>query len=255
MPEISVLIPAYNEERLIASVLDSVRLSFAAIPPRSFEIIVCDNNSSDRTAAIATENGAIVVPEPHNQIARARNTAAKSARGKWLIFLDADTFLNPGALQDTIAALESGSVCGGGSVMQFDGRPLQLFALLLWRTWTTVSVLFRLAAGSYLFCLRDAWVETGGFDETVYAGEELFFSEIIKAWGKERRLKFKVLTKAPVLTSSRKMEWYGQWELFYWVLRMSMPGAIRSRERCNLWYVRPENQLRNPAVAVSKKRP
>ena len=116
-PEISVLIPAFNEEQLIGSVIDSVNQSFAAIAPRSYEIIVCDNNSTDRTAGIALDKGAQVVSEPHNQIARARNTAAKIARGNWLIFLDADTFLSPALLKNTIEALETGRVCGGGSAL------------------------------------------------------------------------------------------------------------------------------------------
>src|SRR5579862_7742673 len=102
---ISVLIPAYNEERLIGRVIDSVRESFAALSLASYEIIVCDNNSTDQTGAVAAAKGAIVVGEPHNQIARARNAAARNSRGKWLIFLDGDTFLNPDSLRDTLRAL------------------------------------------------------------------------------------------------------------------------------------------------------
>jgi len=58
-------------------------------------------------------------------------------------------------------------------------------------------------------------METGGFDETVYAEEELFFSTTSNL-GKERGLKFKVLSSFPVLTSARKDGMYGQWELFFW---------------------------------------
>jgi len=241
-PEISVLIPAFNEEQLIGSVIDSVNQSFAAIAPRSYEIIVCDNNSTDRTAGIALDKGAQVVSEPHNQIARARNTAAKIARGNWLIFLDADTFLSPALLKNTIEALETGRVCGGGSALAFDTKSIGFFALLLLRTWNPVSAFFGLAAGSYLFCFREAWVETGGFDESVYAGEEIFFSKKLKLWGRARGLKFKIFTDAPVFTSARKMEWYGQWELISKMLWMTWPGAINSREKCGLWYTRPPTQ-------------
>src|SRR5438876_11028275 len=55
------------------------------------ELIVCDNNSDDRTAQIARAAGARVVFEPVNQIARARNTGAAHAAGEWLIFIDADS--------------------------------------------------------------------------------------------------------------------------------------------------------------------
>src|SRR5688572_28136620 len=94
-PDVSVLIPAYNEQAFIGRVIESVHQSFASIPERSYEIIVCDNNSTDRTAELAAANGAKVVFEPHNQIARARNAAARAANGNWFIFLDADTLLNP----------------------------------------------------------------------------------------------------------------------------------------------------------------
>ena len=238
-PQISVLIPAFNEEALIGEVLDSVRGSFAAVAPRDFEIVVCDNNSTDRTAEIARGRGAAVVPEPHNQIARARNTAAKSARGKWLIFLDGDTFLSPSLLKNTLAAIDSGRVCGGGSVIRFDSESIGFLASILLRTWNPISAFFGLAAGSYLFCNRVAWVETGGFDASVFAGEEIFFSKMLKVWGAERGLKFKVFTDTPILTSARKMEWYGQWELIFTMLRMAWPGAINRREKCGLWYTRP----------------
>lgn len=69
-PDVSVLIPAYNEEAFIGRVIDSVHQSFASVPDCSFEIIVCDNNSTDRTAEIAATKDAKVVFEPHNQIAR-----------------------------------------------------------------------------------------------------------------------------------------------------------------------------------------
>lgn len=122
IPRLSVLIPAYNEQELVSSAIDSVDGSFAAISWSSYEIVVCDNNSKDKTAEIASSKGAKVVFEPHNQIARARNTAAKSAQGEWLIFLDADTRLNPDVLKAVIDNLGSRRVCGGGALMGFDGE-------------------------------------------------------------------------------------------------------------------------------------
>ena len=90
----SVIIPAYNEEVLLPATLASVRESMLAIPELVGETIVTDNNSSDRTADIATAAGARVVYEEHQQIARARNAGAQIARGRYFIFLDADTLLN-----------------------------------------------------------------------------------------------------------------------------------------------------------------
>ena len=73
--KISVIIPAFNEERLIVETLRQVKAATAAFSRRGWETetIVCDNNSTDRTAELARAGGAAVVFEPVNQIARARN--------------------------------------------------------------------------------------------------------------------------------------------------------------------------------------
>jgi glycosyltransferase involved in cell wall biosynthesis len=238
-PQVSVLIPAYNEEALIARVIASVVQSFSAIPDRSYEIIVCDNNSTDRTAEIAAMNGAKVVAESHNQIARARNTAAKAAKGNWFIFLDADTLLNTELLDRTLNCLASGEVVGGGATVAFDKVIRSPFAYLLTHVWTTISVVFRLAAGSYIFCTREAWAGTGGFDEQFYAGEELFFSKKLKKWGRRRAQRFTIIAGAPVVTSARKLEWFNQWQLLTRMLVLALPGALKRRDRCDLWYSRP----------------
>jgi glycosyltransferase involved in cell wall biosynthesis len=239
MPDISVLIPAYNEEALIGRVLDAVKESFASLPRVTYEIVVCDNNSTDKTGEIAAAHGAVVVKEPHNQIARARNTAAKSGRGKWFIFVDGDTFLPPRLLADTMRALEGGVICAGGSVIKFDRDDLGGFAKAVFHLWTWISISFNLAAGSYIFCPREAWADTGGFDEEFYAGEEIYFSNKLKKWAAARGLKFKVLAGSPIVTSARKLEWYGPWQLLRHVLVMIWPGSIKRRESCSLWYTRP----------------
>ena len=216
-----------------------MRSSFAQAGIESYEIIVCDNASTDATAELARAEGAQVVFEPHNQISRARNAAARSARGRWLIFLDADTLLMPGLLSETMARLEDGEVCAGGAVLQFGTAKLGLLAGALLGFWNWISTRLRLAAGSYIFCMRIAWEEVGGFDESVYAGEELLFSRRLDRWARARGQRFEVLTKTPVVTSARKFEWYGQWQLLWRIAKLARPGALYSRQRCALWYTRP----------------
>jgi cellulose synthase/poly-beta-1,6-N-acetylglucosamine synthase-like glycosyltransferase len=243
-PQISVLIPAYNEERLIAAVLAQVHASFAAAGEGfAYEIIVCDNHSTDHTAAVARAHGAQVVYEPHNQISRARNAAARAARGRWLIFLDADTLLPPEVLAETLNRLAGGAVCAGGAVLRFDTAELGLFASGLTGFWNWLSPRFGLAAGSYLFCRREAWEETGGFDERVYAGEELLFSRRLSQWARAHGLRFEVLTKTPVVTSARKLQWYGQWQLIWRMMLLARPGALRDPRQCTLWYTRPPEEI------------
>lgn len=86
---ISVVIPAYNEEKRIGHCLKSVMSQ--TTPP--FEVIVVDNNSSDETAKIAREEGAIVVTEKHQGVTFARNTGFNLARGEIIARTDADTLV------------------------------------------------------------------------------------------------------------------------------------------------------------------
>jgi glycosyltransferase involved in cell wall biosynthesis len=215
-----------------------VQQSFAHVGHAAFEIIVCDNNSTDRTADVARSKGARVVFEPHNQISRARNAAARHAESDWLIFLDADTLMPAELLRCTIDTMATGAVCGGGTTVTFNLEKIGRAASALIRFWNCLSRFARLAAGSYIFCRREAWTETGGFNETVYAGEELFFSQKLKHWGKLHGLDFCIPT-IPVLTSARKLQWYSPWELLWRTFSLAWPGAMKRRENCTLWYSRP----------------
>ncbi len=239
-PTISVVMPAFNEERLIESSISAVRESFARVGWTSYEIVVCDNNSSDRTAELARAAGANVVFEPHNQISRARNTGAAHALGRWLIFIDSDTFLNPDLLKATIDRFQSGKVCGGGAVLRFDRSNLGGFPATLTRFWNWVSAFFHMAAGSYVYCYREAWADVGGFSQQMYAGEELVFSRKVQAWGRKRGFSFKVLTEAPITTSARKLEWYNGRQLLWQMICLAVPGGLMRREACGMWYKRPE---------------
>src|SRR5205823_6261151 len=77
-------------------------------------IIVVDNASTDRTAAIARSAGAKVVPEPQRNVARARNTGVAASTGEWLVFIDADTLVPP-RLFVRIAELLRDPKCIGGA--------------------------------------------------------------------------------------------------------------------------------------------
>jgi glycosyltransferase involved in cell wall biosynthesis len=238
-PHISVLIPAFNEEALIGRSIEAVRTSFAAAGHSEYEIIVCDNNSTDATAERARAAGAEVVFEAHNQIARARNRAAEASRGEWLIFVDADTFLNADLLQATLRSLHSGNICGGGAPIRFDSTTLSPAARGIVWWWNRISTILHVAAGSYVFCLRDAWADVEGFETSVYAGEELYFSRKLRKWGRRRGLKFRVLADSPITTSARKLEWYTNRQLLTHMIKLSIPGAIKKQAACGLWYDRP----------------
>jgi len=235
-PEYSIVIPAYNEESYLPRSLSALGRAMAALPERTGELIVVDNDSTDRTAAVARAHGARVVTEPHRQIARARNAGAGASRGDYLIFVDADTVVTAHLLRDTLRALDSGECSGGGALLSFDSR-----APLTWtaRLWNVISVLCHWAAGGYLFCLREAFVDLGGFDEEFYASEELHISRGLKHWGWRRGKRLMIL-RGPAVTSARKLEWFTRRDMLRHLLTLSRaPGRLRSREGCAMWYERP----------------
>lgn len=235
---VSILIPAYNEERHIERVIASARAALEAVKEASYEVIVCDNNSSDATAELALGAGAAVVFEAHNQIARARNTAARAAGGEWLIFIDADSELPVDLLQATLRRIRSGRVGAGGALIEFDRAELDWHVRFGVWFWNLLSRAMQWAAGSYIFCRREAWEETGGFDEEWYAAEEIAFTRRLKHWCRERDRRFTIVTEARVRTSARKIDSYTFSQMIRLLVGLSLPGALKDRERCAYWYRR-----------------
>jgi glycosyltransferase involved in cell wall biosynthesis len=235
---LSIVIPAFNEARLIERSLQSVAVSIAAHRTSGFtsETIVVDNNSTDNTAELARQAGARVVFEPINQIGRARNAGAAQATGDWLLFLDADSLLSPGLLADIVGAMESGQYVGCGSTLRMDGLPW--WANWTLRLWTGASILFRWAAGALVVCRRDAFQDVGGFDQNLYALDEIALSKQLKQWGRKRGLRFTILTRHPLETSSRKMSLYSSREIAGQIFRVLLlpRRTLRDKKRLSVWY-------------------
>ncbi|KAF0125331.1 MAG: glycosyl transferase family 2 [Elusimicrobia bacterium] len=223
--KISVIIPAYNEERLLGPCLESVKEAFGGPAGRGLghEVIVCDNNSSDSTARIAAGAGARVVFEPVNQIGRARNAGAAAAAGEWLLFIDADSRLSGSTLEQLKAGITGGRCCAGGALVGMEDAP-PLLGRAAVGLWNLVSRTFRLAAGSFIFCRADAFRETGGFSLELYAAEELDLSRRLARWGRERGLSF-IILRGPHVSSGRKFSLYPKIEF----LRLLIALILRPR--------------------------
>src|SRR5260370_36079569 len=126
--KIAVVVPAFNEERLLPGSLSGIRAAMGGFAWLGWEseLIVCDNNSTDRTAEIAKGAGAQVVFEPVNQIGRARNTGAARARGDWIFFVDADSYPSVELFLDAADSLGSGRCLARGEHLRFQGPPPHL---------------------------------------------------------------------------------------------------------------------------------
>ena len=235
---LSFVIPAFNEARLIEQTLRSVSISIGANQQAGFtsEIIVVDNNSTDNTAELARQAGARVVFEPINQIGRARNAGAAQATGDWLLFLDADSLLSTGLLADILRTIESGRYVGCGSTLRMDGLPW--WANLTLQLWTSTSILCRWAAGALVVCRRDAFQEVGGFDQELYALDEIRLSKQLKQWGRQRGLHFTILRGHPLETSSRKVSLYSSREIAAQIFRIFVlpKRTLQDKKHLSVWY-------------------
>ena len=237
----SIIIPAYNEEKYIGDTLFAVTQAMKTLDAAG-EIIVVDNNSSDRTARIARKHGARVVYEPVNQISRARNTGARMAKGRYFIFLDADTSLTPTILRNALNNLSQNRCCGGGGVVKMD-TPMGYVARNALNAWNWFSVRFGIAAGCFIYCLKEGFEAVNGFSENVYASEEIWFSRKLHAWGKKRGMDFRIISTPPITTSGRKLEWFSPFQLIVPALVLTLfPFLLRFRSFCSHWYYRPKKR-------------
>lgn len=108
MPKLSVIIPVYNVEPYLAKCLDSV-IAESEVP---YEIIVVNDGSTDDSGAIALEYAArypalirVITTENHG-LGAARNVGIEHAAGEYLLFIDSDDYLAPGAMAGILGALD-----------------------------------------------------------------------------------------------------------------------------------------------------
>jgi glycosyltransferase involved in cell wall biosynthesis len=235
--KISVIVPAFNEEKLLGASLAEMKSAARAFEARgwAFELIVCDNNSTDRTSEIAREAGAKVIFEPFNQIGRARNTGASVSTGDWLIFVDADSHPSERLFADVAEQIVSGKCLAGGTTVRLDDN--HFLAGLITRIWNSTSRIGRWLAGSFIFVEAGAFRQTGGFDTTMFAAEELELSKRLKKLAREKQQKIVVLHRHPLKTSARKMKLYTLGDHLKLLARIGFNRqTLTDREACTLWY-------------------
>ena len=236
--KISIVIPAYNEEKLLPATLRAVQAARTAFTERGWdsEIIVCDNNSTDRTAEVARAGGAAVVFEPINQIGRARNTGAAAAAGGWILFVDGDSEPSAGLFGEMADAVSSGKVLAGGSTLRTDARSwwYDLFAWM-WCQWSRLATHM---AGSFIFVETAAFRELGGFSDKLFAAEELDLSVRLKKLAGQRGKRVVILHRHPLMTSARKAELYSLRETVVFIVKTVLrpKKMLSDRSACAIWY-------------------
>ena len=236
--KISIVVPAFNEEKLLGATLERIKAAAKSFHQRNWEteIIVCDNNSTDRTSEIGRDAGAKVVFEPINQIGRARNSGATAATGDWILFIDADSFPSAELLDEVAKVIASGKAIAGGSTVRLDSTDFA--ARFFTQFWNLTSRVLHWVAGSFIFCEATAFREVGGFNHEFFTGEELDLSKRLKRFARSQKKKIVIVSKYPLLTSDRKIHLYRRGELGRFFLKAFLrpTATMKNRDACSPWY-------------------
>lgn len=173
--DITLIIPAHNEEDWIGQCLDSVQ----RYAPGGFtEVIVVDNASTDSTARIAAQKGARVVREERKGLTRARQSGLDVAATEYVAYIDADCLLTPNwfSMVEYHHRKHPNFVSLTGPVTYYDG-PAYLRFVVRFLEWVILPSACFMAGyiiiGGNFVARRDALIAVGGFDPDVaFYGED-----------------------------------------------------------------------------------
>jgi len=187
---VSVVVPAFAAEAHLGTCLAGFELQSA--PADTFEVIVVDDASPDRTAEIATAAGVRLLRHERNRgAAAARNTGAAVARGDVLLFVDSDVAPDRGLVAGAIAALDGPSLAATG---RYDAEPANdgrfarykaLWTFFCWERSGAATGTSSHLQGALAAVRRDLFDEVGGFDESFEGGsvEDYELSARLRAAG------------------------------------------------------------------------
>jgi rSAM/selenodomain-associated transferase 2 len=214
---VSVVMPAYNEEQALPHTLDALLRQEG-----TYEVILVDGGSSDRTRAIAESFGFVTLAGPGTRPLSYRlltankgrasqmNAGAGAARGEWLLFLHADTVLPAGAIQRLNEMQLNVAIQAGGFIHQFSGNDwrLKLISCLDNFRCRCSRIIY---GDQALFVRRSLFEKLGGFPNQPILEDVAFCERLLT-------LTTPVLLCPPVVTDARKFVKMGIWQSFIRVL-------------------------------------
>ena len=201
--DLSVIIPAYNEEKYLEKTLQAI--------PIGTEIIVICNGCTDKTEEIAKRYANKVIVLKEKGVSHARNEGAKAASYEKLVFLDADIRVDERVLQNIF---ESSFRIGTCHVKADSSYLFDRLAML----YKSQTHRFGYCTG-LLFIDKLVFEKIGGFDESLSAGED---GQLLRAAKKENRYG---VVKGYVYNNMRRYRKKGYLAIcFYWIKQYIFPS-------------------------------
>lgn len=199
MAKISVVIPAYNEEKYIGRTLESLKKQTL----KPYEVIVVNNDSRDKTEEVAKSMGAEVVFEKEKSIGAARKAGFEKAQGDIIATTDADTILpKDWLLRMAKTFLGDSRIVALGGTYKFDSPKHQLTVKLISEIWILCDKILNFGnniPGVNMAVKKEAYNKIGGFRKNYNYYEDLDLSLRLRKIGKTVFLKNLV-----VITSYRR---------------------------------------------------
>jgi glycosyltransferase involved in cell wall biosynthesis len=232
MPKLSIVIPTYNEEKYLPLLLRSIKAQTFT----DYEVIVADNDSTDRTPEIVRDFGVkLVRGGPHPSIGR--NNGAKEAMADLLLFLDADVILpDPWFLQMTVAEFEKRHLdVATCKIEPMSSKPIDkiYYATFNYYMWVTQATAPH-AQGCCIFVRRRLHAALNGFDEAIKLAEDHDYVERAAKIGK-----FAVLESYKIPVSVRRFDRDGRLNIAikYLIaeLHLRTKGSIKSDKFNYTW--------------------
>lgn len=206
-PFVSVVIPAYNEEEYIRPCLDSLVWQKTKY---DFEVLVIDNNSKDKTAAIAkrfkNKLNIRVINEPIQGRGMARYRGFEEAKGEVIFSTDADTILPQDWIERFMKYFQDKKVVAVTSLCNIDEpSPIDNAVFKFFQRLTNEG--HRIALGHYWLSgfsyaiRRDTYIKAGKIDKSLNALDDVELGRRVKKFGK-----IKFVRDLPVLSSNRRFK-------------------------------------------------
>jgi glycosyltransferase involved in cell wall biosynthesis len=182
---ISFIIPCYNEEEHIKACIRSIRKHVWYIP---YEIIVVDNNCSDKTVEIAEEEQAFVIKETRKGVVFARQAGYEAAKGFLIANIDADSKITDGWIWEALSRLSNDNTVAVTGPLEYEGASFglrimtKLYYMIAKFSNDYVGVFLQ---GGNAIIKKSALDKVGGYDLNIaFYGEDTMTAKRIQHLGK-----------------------------------------------------------------------
>jgi glycosyltransferase involved in cell wall biosynthesis len=201
-PALSIIIPAYNEEKYLPKLLDSIR----AQDFKDLEVIVVAKPSKDKTVEVAKKYNCII-SKRGDMPSASRNIGSRFAKADILLFLDADTMLTKGFLSTILTEFKKYDlVCGSVFCKPISSNLVDKVAFLLHDLFCFVMQRIRSICPGYCIIIkRNTFEKIKGFDTTLRISEDWDLAYRASKVGR-----FGFLARPKICISMRRLEKEGR---------------------------------------------